>query len=144
MDHRVKPGGDDFGEFAWHRVVKTHRKDESVCVTKQIGDCMSKRAAKEKPAPADYAARFAAEKAAQQRRYCDAFALWRACRRKLCRRGATCRGDPRACLKAALDRVSHAIQWRARQNILDTTPPNIGAPERAARRCMPRDFYEES
>jgi hypothetical protein len=105
---------------------------------------MRKVAGKPKLTPAEYAARFAAEKALQQRRYCEAFALWRACPRKPCRRGAACRGDPRACLKAALDRVPRDIQWRARQDILAATPPNAGAPERAARRCMPRDLYEGS
>jgi hypothetical protein len=78
------------------------------------------------------------------RRYCEALALWKTCHRKQCRRGGTCRGDIHACLAAALDRVAHAIQWRARQDILAATPPNAGAPERAARRYMPRDFYEGS
>jgi hypothetical protein len=35
-------------------------------------------------------------------------------------------------------------QWQARQNILKTTPLNIGKPERVARRCMPLDFYRET
>jgi hypothetical protein len=39
--------------------------------------------------------------------------------------------------------VPHPQQWRARQDILDSTPPNIGAPERAVRQCMPRDLYEK-
>ena len=92
--------------------------------------------------PAVYAARFKAEKARQQRRYCDAFALWRDCRRKACRRHLACTGDPKACLKQALDRVPRHTQWRTRQDILEATPRNIGAPERAAREFMPRDFYE--
>jgi hypothetical protein len=33
------------------------------------------------------------------------------------------------------------VQWQTRQNILLATPRNIGAPERAARQCMPLDFY---
>jgi hypothetical protein len=41
-----------------------------------------------------------------------------------------------------LARVPHPEQWRARQDILAATPRNIGAPERAARQCMPRDLYE--
>ena len=105
---------------------------------------MSKVAPKRKPKlpPADYAARFAAEKALQQRRYCNAFALWRTCRRKPCRRDYACSGDPHACLRRALDGVPHDVQWRARQDIIAATPPNIGGPERKARQCMPQDFYE--
>jgi hypothetical protein len=78
----------------------------------------------------------------QQRRYCDAFALWRTCPLKACRRQCRCGGDAAGCLRRALDRVPHALQWRARQAILEATPRNIGAPERAARQCMPRDLYE--
>jgi len=111
---------------------------------------------KPKLKPEDYAKRFAAEKLLQQRRYCDAFALWRTCALKACRRNAACRGDAHRCLKRALDlaghspsktgvtalsRVPHPEQWQARQMILAATPANIGAPERAARQCMPLDFY---
>ncbi len=91
--------------------------------------------------PVEYARRFAREQALQQRRYCDAFALWRTCSRKACQRQGRCSGDANACLQRALDRVPHALQWRARQDILDATPRNIGAPERAVRQCMPRDLY---
>ena len=90
----------------------------------------------------DDAARFAIEKALQQRRYCNAFALWRACRDKNCRRQGACCGDADACLKQGLPRVPHDVQWRARQAILNATPPNIGAPERKARQCMPADLCE--
>jgi|SRR5690242_18557112 hypothetical protein len=92
-----------------------------------------------------YAARFEAEKARQQQRYCDGFELWRSCRLKLCMRNRRCGGDANACLAkaVALDRVPHRQQWRTRQDILDATPRNIGAPERAARQCMPLDFYLE-
>jgi len=92
--------------------------------------------------PVEYARRFARETALQQRRYCDAFALWRTCSRKACQRQGRCGGDANACLQRALDRVPHALQWRARQDILDATPRNIGTPERAVRQCMPRDLYE--
>ena len=90
-----------------------------------------------------YAARFAAEKARQQQRYCDAFDLWRSCEDKHCRRHRRCRGDADACLAkaVALDRVPHRLAWQTRQDILTATPRNIGAPERAARQCMPIDFY---
>jgi hypothetical protein len=92
--------------------------------------------------PIEYARRLAVEKALQQRRYCDAFALWRSCSNKACRRQRCCGGEAAGCLRPALERVPHAQQWRARQDILGATPRNIGAPERAARQCMPRDLYE--
>jgi hypothetical protein len=98
--------------------------------------------AKAKLSPADYAQRLVLEKILQQERYCDAFALWRNCGRSRCRRRRSCAGDRNACLRRALARVPHHVQWRARQDILDATPANIGAPERAARQCMPRDLYE--
>ena len=90
----------------------------------------------------EYARRLALEKALQQRRYCDAFALWRSCTRKACRRQRRCCGEAAGCLRRALDRVPHPQHWRARQDILAATPRNVGAPERAARQCMPRDLYE--
>ncbi len=108
------------------------------------GTPMTKPPGKRKLSKAQYAARFAAEKVLQQRRYCDAFALWRQCPLKRCRREHACRGDQNLCLKGALDRVPRHTQWQARQDILIATPDNIGAPERAARQCMPRDFYERT
>ena len=105
---------------------------------------MPERKPKRKLSAARYAARFEAEKAAQQQRYCDAFGLWRQCRAKRCRRDRACRGDRNACLKRAIAVVPHRTQWQARQDILAATPKNIGAPERAARQSMPRDFYEET
>jgi hypothetical protein len=39
--------------------------------------------------------------------------------------------------------VPHRLAWQARQDILTATPRNIGAPERAARQCMPLDCYLE-
>ena len=92
--------------------------------------------------PIEYARRFAVEKALQQRRYCDAFALWRTCPHNVCRRQRGCGGEAAGCLRRALDCVPHAQQSRARQDILESTPRNIAAPERAARQCMPRDLYE--
>jgi hypothetical protein len=104
---------------------------------------VSQAAPKRKPRlnPAEYARRFAREKALQQRRYCDALALWQICHHKSCHRHRACGGDHNACLKRALDRVPHQRQWQARQDILETTPHHIGGPERQARQCMPRDFY---
>jgi hypothetical protein len=98
--------------------------------------------AKSKHKPAEYAARFAIEKALQQRRYCNAFAPWRNCRNKNCRKQGACCGDANACLKRSLGGVPHNVQYRVRKVILDATPFNIGAPERKARQSMPRDLYE--
>jgi hypothetical protein len=105
---------------------------------------MLKAGLKPKPKlnPVEYAQRLVVEKVLQQRRYCDAFALWRICPNKACRRARCCGGEAAGCLRRALDRVPHQEQWRARQDILAATPRNIGAPERTARQCMPRDLYE--
>ena len=91
--------------------------------------------------PVDAAARFAIESALQQRRYCNAFALWQTCRNKQCRRQGACCGDADICLKLGLVRIPHEVQWRVRQTIIDATPHNIGAPERKARQSMPSDLY---
>ena len=99
---------------------------------------------KPKASPVEYARRFAVEKLALQRRYCDAFALWRSCGRSACIRHRCCRGDANACLKRALGRVPRDMQRRERQKIVAATPRNLGAPEREARLCMPQDFYESA
>jgi hypothetical protein len=92
--------------------------------------------------PVQHARRLAIEMELQQRRYCGAFTLWLRCPRTACRRRRTCCGDADACLRSALERVPHPLQWQARDTILKSTPHNIGAPEREARQRMPRDFYE--
>jgi hypothetical protein len=97
---------------------------------------------KPKAGPVEQARRLAVEKLSLQRRYCDAFALWRRCRRSACRRQQRCGGDATACLKRALDRVPRDVQRHARQTIIAAMPRNIGAPERAARLCMPHDLCE--
>jgi len=93
---------------------------------------------------AQFAARFEAEKERQQRRYCDAFTHWLTCTNKRCLRERACRGDANECLKRALGAVPNQTQWQARQDILNRTPRNIGAPELAVRQRMPRDFYVET
>jgi len=105
---------------------------------------MLKAGFKRKPKlpPAEQARRLAVEKIRQQRRYCDAFALWRSCRRMSCRRQRSCGGDANACLRRALARVPRDVQHRVRDDILKATPRNFGGPERKARQCMPRDLYE--
>jgi hypothetical protein len=99
-----------------------------------------------KPRPkltkARYAERFAAEAERLQRRYCDAFKQWRDCEHKPCRRARACRGDPRACLARAIESVPPGVQRRARTDIINAMPANIGRPERAARLCAPGDFYD--
>ena len=90
-----------------------------------------------------YADRFEAEVARQQRRYCDAFACWRDCATKACRRQRACRGEkPSRCLHRALETTPGDVQRRARLDILNSTPVDIGGPERAARQCMPIEFYD--
>jgi hypothetical protein len=93
---------------------------------------------------ADFTARYKAEKILQRQRYGAAFALWRTCTGRRCRRQRACTGEASACLKRALAAVPQAAQWQARQQILAATPQNIGAPERAARQCMPIDLYIET
>ena len=94
-----------------------------------------------KTSPQQYARRVATETEQQRHRYCDAFALWRRCRNKACRRLRTCAGDAHVCLKRALDSVPREQQSQERADILKATPHNIGAPEREARQCLPRDCY---
>jgi hypothetical protein len=92
----------------------------------------------------EFTARYKAEKILQQRRYCAALVLWRSCTGKRCHRQRACMGEASACLKRGLAAVPQAAQWQARQQILAATPQNIGAPERAARQCMPSDLYIET
>ena len=44
------------------------------------------------------------------------------------------------CMGYATYFVPQQAQLQACQDILEASPPNIGAPERAARQCMPRDL----
>jgi hypothetical protein len=76
-------------------------------------------------------------------RCCNAFALWRTCRNKNCRRKGACQCDPIACLRRGIATVPRDVQARVRRDILETTPPNIGAPERMARQSMPLDLCKE-
>ena len=99
---------------------------------------------KAKLGPVAHARRLGIESELQMRRYCGAFALWRRCRNRDCRRHHACRGDAHLCLKRAFVRLPQPVQARARRKILEATPDNIGAPEREARQRMPRDFYLET
>ena len=62
--------------------------------------------------PVTHARRVAVESELQARRYNDAFALWRRCPRKICRRQRGCAGDPHACLKRAVGGLPHPVQAR--------------------------------
>jgi hypothetical protein len=90
---------------------------------------------------AQFVARFKAEKFLQQLRYCKVFALSRKCPIKRCRRDQTCRSDEPFCMVLAHLMVPRQAQIQARQDILDAMPANLGAPERAARECMPFDLF---
>ena len=90
---------------------------------------------------ARFVARFRAEKVLQQLRYCKVFALWRKCPIKHCRRDQTCRSEQPFCMVLAHLRVPRQAQIQARQDILNAMPANLGAPERAARQCMPYDLF---
>jgi hypothetical protein len=96
---------------------------------------------KPKLSPAEFARRYGREAAAQQRRYCDAFAAWRSCPKKRCRRARACHGYVTDCLKRALRTASPQAHANARAVSLQGVPRNIGAPERKARQSLPEDFY---
>ena len=91
---------------------------------------------------AAYQARFAAEKASLRRYYCNVFEFWRACPYKPCRKARACSGDAAACLKRGEADVPRKVQWNARQKLLQSTPANIGAPERLARQFMPNGLCD--
>jgi|SRR5579863_1653993 len=90
---------------------------------------------------AEFTERYKAEKFLQQRRYCELFGQWRRCPSGRCHRERACMGAAGACLKRAVAALPHETQWQAREKILAATAKNIGAPERAARQCMPIDLY---
>ncbi len=89
----------------------------------------------------EFARRYGREAAAQQRRYCDAFALWRSCPKKRCRRARRCLGHVSDCLKRGLRAVPPMQHVQTRTALLHGVPRNIGAPERQARQNLPEDFY---
>jgi len=101
---------------------------------------MRKKPKKQKLTQEDYVARFNAEKAVMQRKYCDIFKFWRSCPLKSCRRAQACTGDQNACLKEGEQSIPRELQWQARQQILAATPANVGAPERLAREFLPGSF----
>jgi len=95
-----------------------------------------------KPSEAEFARRYGREAAAQQRRYCNAFALWRSCPKGRCRRARRCLGYVTDCLKRAFRTVHPRLHGQVRRELLQGVPRNISAPERKARGNLPEDFYE--
>ncbi len=96
---------------------------------------------KPKLSAADFARRYGREAAAQQRRYCNAFALWRTCPKKRCGRARSCLGYVTDCLKRAFRTVPPRRHVQVRQELLHNVPRNISAAERKARQNLPEDFY---
>jgi hypothetical protein len=90
---------------------------------------------------AAFAKAYGREAVAQQRRYCDAFALWRTCRKKRCGRARRCLGYVPDCLKRAFATVNPRLHVQVRKELLAGVPRNISAPERKARQSLPEDFY---
>jgi len=89
-----------------------------------------------------YKERLKEERAKLRRHYCTVFRFWRSCRYKPCKNARACLGDALACLKRNERTVPRDQQWKARQEILETTPEKDG-PERAARECMPSELYRQ-
>jgi hypothetical protein len=85
----------------------------------------------------EYETRYRAEVKALRRHYCSAFGFWTWCGHKPCRKARACAGDALACLRRNGLELSNTDHFNARQKVLEATPRNIGAPERAARQTMP-------
>jgi len=85
----------------------------------------------------EYETRYRAEVKALRRHYCSVFAFWKWCAHKPCRRARACVGNALSCLQRNGLELSNTEQFNARQKVLEATPRNIGAPERAARQTMP-------
>jgi hypothetical protein len=45
-----------------------------------------------------------------------------------------------ACVKRCATEIPRDVQWRARQQVLASTPASAGPPERMAREFMPGSF----
>ena len=90
---------------------------------------------------AEFARRYGREAVAQQRRYCNAFALWRTCPKGRCRRARRCLGYVPDCLKRAFRMVHPRRHGEVRRELMHNVPRNISAPERKARQNLPEDFY---
>jgi hypothetical protein len=117
------------------------RFDESAAV---YGAMLQAGFTRKKPklSAADFARRYGREAVAQQRRYCNAFALWRSCPKKRCRRAQSCLGYVTDCLKRAFRTVHPRLHEQKRRELFQGVPRNISAAERKARQNLPADFYE--
>ena len=89
----------------------------------------------------DYLGRRFDEEKRVLRHYCTAFAFWRFCRLKPCRRARACRGEPKTCLWRSLERVPKREQYEAREELIAATPRHFGAVERKVRKTMPYNFF---
>jgi hypothetical protein len=96
---------------------------------------------KPKLTEAEFALAYGRAAAAQQRRYCDAFELWRDCRQSRCRRARRCLGYVTDCLKRAFHTVHPRRHVQVKQELLRNVPRNVSAPERKARHNLPEEFY---
>ncbi len=90
---------------------------------------------------AEFARRYGREAVAQQRRYCNAFELWRTCSKGRCRRARRCLGYVPDCLRRAFRMVHPRRHEEVRRELMHNVPRNISAPERKARQNLPEDFY---
>jgi hypothetical protein len=59
------------------------------------------------------------------RLYCDAFAFWRACRKKPCKRHRRCAGEPAACLMRGLPSVPDARREAAAREVIAGGPRRV-------------------
>ena len=99
------------------------------------------KSSRPKLSEAEFARRYGREAAAQQRRYCNAFALWRTCPKGRCRRARRCLGYVTDCLKRAFRDVHPRLHGQVQRKLMQGVPRNISAPERKARQSLPEDFY---
>jgi hypothetical protein len=99
------------------------------------------KSSRPKLSAAAFAKAYGREAVAQQRRYCDAFGLWRTCPKKRCGRARRCLGYVPDCLKRAFATVHPRLHVQVRQALLHGVPRNISAAERKARQSLPEDFY---
>ena len=91
---------------------------------------------------AEFARRYGREAVAQQRRYCNAFALWRTCPKNRCRRARRCLGYVPDCLKRAFRMVHPRLHGqRCGASSCTTCRATSAPPERKARGNLPEDFY---
>jgi len=62
---------------------------------------------------------------ATYRLYCDAFGLWRRCRKPSCKRHRRCTGEPHACLVGGLPFVPPAEQLKVQKDMIAGGPRRV-------------------